>query len=119
MPVSEKTFLQLALEEPNQWELHCGELRRKPSLTASDNELAFELAFQIRQPSGVSAPLAWGSQRQPDKRVSWLTHLVSGQGQLSVDHPHHVARELHGRLREHHHAVAEVEVHFGGDRTDL
>jgi hypothetical protein len=25
MPVSEKTFLQLALEEPNQWELHCGE----------------------------------------------------------------------------------------------
>src|SRR5262245_41785324 len=26
MPVSEQTYLQVALEDPNQWELHCGEL---------------------------------------------------------------------------------------------
>lgn len=49
MPVSERTFLQLALEEPGQWELHCGNLRRKPSMTYEHNAVAFEPAFRLRQ----------------------------------------------------------------------
>lgn len=49
MPVSEQTYLQLALEEPNQWELHCGQLRRKPAMTAEHNYVGFELAFRLRR----------------------------------------------------------------------
>ncbi len=49
MPVSEKTYLQLALEDPNQWELHCGHLRRKPATTAKHNHIGFELAYVLRQ----------------------------------------------------------------------
>lgn len=49
MPVSEQTYLQLALEEPNQWELHCGHLRRKPGMTAQHNEVAWELSFRLGQ----------------------------------------------------------------------
>jgi len=49
MPVSERTYLQLALEDPNQWELHCGNLRRKPAMTAAHNDIGFELAFRLRQ----------------------------------------------------------------------
>jgi len=49
MPVSEQTYLQLALEDPNQWELHCGHLRRKPAMTAAHNDIGFELAFRLRQ----------------------------------------------------------------------
>ena len=49
MPVSERTFLQLALEDPNQWELYCGELRRKPPMTFEHNDVGFELAFRLRQ----------------------------------------------------------------------
>jgi Uma2 family endonuclease len=47
MPVSEQTYLQLALKEPNQWELHCGLLRRKPGMTAAHNADAFELALRL------------------------------------------------------------------------
>lgn len=49
MPVSERTFIELALEEPNQWELSCGHLRRKPGMTAEHNHVAFELAVRLRQ----------------------------------------------------------------------
>lgn len=49
MPTSERTFLQLALEDPNQWELYCGHLRRKPSMTAEHNYIAFELAARLWQ----------------------------------------------------------------------
>ena len=49
MPVSQRTFLQLALEDPNQWELYCGELRRKPTMTAQHNEVASELYYRLRQ----------------------------------------------------------------------
>jgi Uma2 family endonuclease len=48
MPVSEQTFLQLALEEPGQWELHCGNLRRKPPMTFAHNDLEDELAYTLR-----------------------------------------------------------------------
>jgi len=47
MPVSEKTFLQIALEEPNQWELHCGQLRRKPPMTFEHNDVGFELGRRL------------------------------------------------------------------------
>ncbi len=49
MPVSEQTYLQLALEEPNQWELLCGRLRRKPNMTAEHNQVAWELALRLGQ----------------------------------------------------------------------
>lgn len=48
MPVSEQTFLQLALEDPEgHWEWHCGFLRRKPGMTAEHNSGMFELAFRL------------------------------------------------------------------------
>ena len=49
MPVSERTYLQLALEDPNQWELHCGHLRRKPGMTYEHNRVASRLFFRLRQ----------------------------------------------------------------------
>src|SRR5438094_935143 len=50
MAVSELTFQQLALEDPEgHWELHCGFPRRKPDMTAQHNEVASDLYFQLRQ----------------------------------------------------------------------
>src|SRR5205823_181196 len=49
MPVSEHTFLQVALEEPNQWELHCGQLVRKPAMSAEHNHVEMELTRQLLQ----------------------------------------------------------------------
>ena len=49
MPVSEQTFVQLALEEPNQWELYCGHLRRKPSMTYEHNHVTDALFYRLRQ----------------------------------------------------------------------
>ncbi len=49
MPVSERTFLQVALEEPGQWELVCGNLRRKPNMTAEHNHVASKLFLRIGQ----------------------------------------------------------------------
>lgn len=49
MAIREQTFFQVALEEPGQWELYCGHLRRKPAMTASHNEVAGNIYFQIRQ----------------------------------------------------------------------
>src|SRR5439155_7292705 len=49
VPVSERTFQQLALDEPGQWELVCGNLRRKPAMTFEHNNVAFELAYLLRQ----------------------------------------------------------------------
>src|SRR5947209_3541935 len=38
MSVSEKTFRQVALEDPEgHWELHCGVLRQKPGMTYEHN----------------------------------------------------------------------------------
>lgn len=48
MPTSEKTYLQVALDEPGaNWELHCGELRRKPSMTMEHNDIAEHLAYLL------------------------------------------------------------------------
>lgn len=49
MPVSEETFQQLALEDPNQWELHCGSLRRKPAMTVEHNDLGRLLFLRLAQ----------------------------------------------------------------------
>jgi len=48
MPVSEKTYLRVALEDPGQWELHGGQLRRKPGMTAEHNDVALELGYRLR-----------------------------------------------------------------------
>ena len=50
MPVSEAAFRKLALEEPDeQWELHCGSLRRKPGMTALHNRTMTRLAGSLGQ----------------------------------------------------------------------
>ena len=50
MPVTEKTYEQVALEDPDgQWELACGKLRSKPPMTHAHNTLGFELAVMLRQ----------------------------------------------------------------------
>lgn len=50
MPVSERTFQQVALEDPEgHWELYCGQLRRKPGMTYEHNDIAINLVFQLMQ----------------------------------------------------------------------
>lgn len=51
MPVTEKTFCQVALEDPQgQWELLDGTLRQKPSMTVEHNYIATRVfALLIRQ----------------------------------------------------------------------
>ncbi len=47
MPVSEATYQRVALEDPeSKWELHCGQLRRKPSMTMPHNTLQDELVLR-------------------------------------------------------------------------
>ena len=53
MPVSEADFRQLSLAEPNQWELHDGVPRRKPSMTFAHNELAWRLSLQLAEQLGL------------------------------------------------------------------
>ena len=48
MPVSEKTYKQVALEDPSgRWELHCGQLRQKPDMTADHNQIQSRLSRQL------------------------------------------------------------------------
>ena len=50
MPVSERTYQQVVLEDPEgHWELHQGRLREKPSMTFAHNDLMFELGHLLRQ----------------------------------------------------------------------
>lgn len=50
MPVTERTYQAIALEDPEgKWELHRGRLREKPPMTWKHNTGAFELAFQLRR----------------------------------------------------------------------
>lgn len=50
MPVSERTYRQVVLEDPEgHWELHRGSLRRKPGMTLEHNRIASELCFSLRQ----------------------------------------------------------------------
>jgi Uma2 family endonuclease len=48
MPVSEKTFQQLAMEDPDrQWELACGRPRRKPLMTTEHNGVMRQLYARL------------------------------------------------------------------------
>lgn len=50
MPVTDRTFEQLALEDPEgHWELHCGYLLRKPGMTFEHNRSAFWLGVQLAE----------------------------------------------------------------------
>jgi Uma2 family endonuclease len=50
MPVTERTYELVALEDPEgSWELHCGRLREKPGMTASHNQIGIDLALSIMQ----------------------------------------------------------------------
>jgi Uma2 family endonuclease len=56
MPVSEKTFKQVALEDPEgHWELHCGQLTRKPGMSYDHNEVATRLLVSLVQQLDPSA----------------------------------------------------------------
>ncbi len=49
MPVSERTYQQVVLEDPEgHWELHQGRLREKLSMTFAHNDLMFELGHLLR-----------------------------------------------------------------------
>jgi Uma2 family endonuclease len=49
MPVSEKTFEQLALEDDDTtWELVCGHLREKPRMSLEHNSVARRLGFLLQ-----------------------------------------------------------------------
>ena len=48
MPVSEKTYHEVALEDPEgKWELVCGHLRSKPGMSFVHNEAQRRLAWQL------------------------------------------------------------------------
>jgi Uma2 family endonuclease len=50
VPVSERTFKQVALEDPEgHWELVCGRLQPKPGMTAEHNDLSLRLAYYLMQ----------------------------------------------------------------------
>jgi len=50
MPLTERTYQMVALEDPEgKWELHRGRLREKPAMTASHNQTGVDLAFSILQ----------------------------------------------------------------------
>lgn len=50
MPVSQKTYLQVALEDfEGQWELHCGSLRQKPGMSVEHNHFMTRLFAQLIQ----------------------------------------------------------------------
>jgi Uma2 family endonuclease len=50
MSVSEATYLQIVLEDPDsKWELHCGQLRSKPAMTWEHNRVAWRLGFRLQE----------------------------------------------------------------------
>jgi Uma2 family endonuclease len=50
MPISEETYRQIALEDPEgHWELYCGHLRQKPGMTLEHNRVAHRLLRQLFQ----------------------------------------------------------------------
>ena len=55
MAVSERTFKQVSLEDPNgHWELDCGELRRKPDMTFEHNQIGEILGHFLRLQLGLT-----------------------------------------------------------------
>lgn len=48
MPISDRTYRQVALEDPEgHWELDCGRLRRKPDMTSEHYHVARRLAMRL------------------------------------------------------------------------
>src|SRR5262245_39109801 len=48
MPISEQTFRQVALEDPEgHWELDCGKLRQKPDMSARHNDVMVYIGAQL------------------------------------------------------------------------
>lgn len=48
--VSEEAFRRVALRDPEgQWELHDGQLREKPPMSAEHNDLMFHLGFMLQR----------------------------------------------------------------------
>ena len=78
MPVTEQTFKQLALEDPEgHWEMYCGVPRQKPGMTAEHNDLALELSLSsgasfsgAHSASGRMAATCIGRQRTISSRIS-------------------------------------------------
>jgi Uma2 family endonuclease len=68
MPVSEETYQRVALEDPEgHWELRCGQLRRKPEMTAEHEHIDRRLAsFLSRQldPDAYEAAVNGGRLRR-------------------------------------------------------
>lgn len=98
MPVSAKTYEQVALEDPEGlWELVCGRLRRKPEMAAEHDHTAGRLAgrlsrqlhedeFDVRMNSG-RLRVASGSFYVPDVCViprSLLHEKLDRSGRLEV-----------------------------------
>src|SRR5215208_950937 len=54
MPVTERTYKRVALEDPDgHWELDCGELRRKPDMTFEHNQVGELLGHFLRVQLGL------------------------------------------------------------------
>ena len=54
MAISETTFRQVVLEDPDTpWELHCGHLRSKPTMTMAHNEGGRFICFMFMQQLGI------------------------------------------------------------------
>jgi Uma2 family endonuclease len=55
MPVEERTYERLALEDPEGlWELHDGQLVQKPAMTTRHNHIARVLAFRLQSQLDLS-----------------------------------------------------------------
>ena len=68
MPVREKTYEQVAREDPaGRWELHAGELRRKPDMTQEHNDATSILAFELQR----QLPLSHFRVRSNAGRARW------------------------------------------------
>jgi len=97
MPVSERTYKQVALEDPSgRWELHCGQLRQKPNMTAEHNQAMSRLCRQLYQQldeSEFDVRADFGTVRRssqsyyvPDVYVVRLEQVLAqfGTGRLEV-----------------------------------
>jgi Uma2 family endonuclease len=50
MPVSEETYLRIVEEDPDtKWELYCGELRSKPTMTWEHDRVTWRLGYRLQQ----------------------------------------------------------------------
>ena len=73
MPVSEQTYLQLALEDPDgTWELDCGRLRSKTEMTWEHSDLFGELGYMLRsQLSRSEFIVKWNAGHLRRSETQW------------------------------------------------